>query len=152
MLHILTSPVAAHLKPFQCWELRECRNVLCQVLSLQHLNPGFGVLHIQLSSKLVKYMHKRGFDISEVWAFSGKTLFLEIGKVALPIVICNVSRKKKKRCYYRKIIIHIIYDNSEGETRTQILEGLSLARIFDFKNILFWQIHSFSVNFSISEK
>lgn len=59
---------------------------------------------------------------------------------------------KKRRCYYKKIVIHIIYDNGEGKRETQILEGLSLARIFDFKNILFWQMQSFGVDFYISEK
>lgn len=59
---------------------------------------------------------------------------------------------ERKRCYYKKIVIHIIYDNGEGKQETRILEGLSLASIFDFKNILFWQMWSFRVHFYISEK
>lgn len=131
----------------QCWELRECRNVLYHALSLQLLSPGFELLHIQLSNVLVKYMRKRWFDVQG--AFSVKPYFLETEKVAFPIVTRNGSRRKVllRENYYS----HYLWQQWGGK-RTWILEGLSLARIFDFKNIPFWQMWSFSVNFYISEK
>lgn len=59
--------------------------------------------------------------------------------------------KKKKVLLQENYYSHYLWQQW-GETRTRLLEGLSLARIFDFKNILFWQMPPFGVNFYISEK
>lgn len=70
--------------------------MLYDALSPLLLNPGFVVLHTQFSNILVKYMHKKGcFAISDVQeASSVKLYFLEIGKVAFPVVTFNGSRRK----------------------------------------------------------
>lgn len=104
-----------------------------------------------LSNTFVNYLPSKGwFDVREIQrAFSVKPYFLEIRKVTFPIVTRRGSR--------RTVLLRENYDSrylwqQRREKRTRILEGLSLARIFDFKSILFWQTQSCSVNFSISEK
>lgn len=102
--------------------------MLYQALSHQLLNPGFGVLHTQLTSKLVKYLNKKGwFDISEVQgAFSVKPHFLEIEKVAFPIVTCNGSRKKKKGVITGKLLFTLFMTTVRGNENST-LRGIELG-------------------------